>query len=67
MQARIGSYVHAQNGLAIEIVPETEAESAVLAAAWKHGHMETGYSDENPTVVTFLVRVFDTKAAEGDE
>jgi len=62
MKARIFAYVHAANGLSVEIVPETEAESAVLSAAWKHGYMDTAYSGEGPTTISFLVRTFHATA-----
>lgn len=64
MKVHVLSYVHAANGLAIEVVPETDAESAVLSAAWKHGSLETAYSSKSPTSKSFLVRVFQTTAKD---
>ena len=40
MTSKIISYEHASNGLSIEILPETDAERAVVHAIWKHGEMK---------------------------
>ena len=42
MNAKIISYEHASNGLSIEIVPETDAERAVVHAIWNHGKIKHG-------------------------
>ncbi len=56
MKTRVFSYMHEANGLAIEIVPETDTEEELLAAVWKHGTMETGHGK-------FLVRAFEQRDA----
>ena len=58
MKVRLYSYVHESNGLAVEVVPETSDEEELIAALWKFGQMETGYSETNQRTRCYIVRAF---------
>jgi len=67
MNVKVGSYLHASNGINIEVVPETDAEQDLLDAIWKHGYIDSGYSDENPRAKCYLIRAFDAQVVAGGE
>lgn len=41
MQAKLITYGHANNGLSLFVVPETDAERVLLRGLWEHGTLET--------------------------
>lgn len=41
MQVKLATYAAALNGVSLFVIPETEAERALLRGFWKHGKMET--------------------------
>lgn len=40
MKVALSSFVHSENGLALYVVPETDAERVLLRAMWQHGRLE---------------------------
>ena len=41
MKVQLITYEHSSNGLALFVVPETDAERALLRGLWRHGEMVT--------------------------
>lgn len=41
MQAKLITYEHSANGVALFVTPETAAERALLRGIWQHGEMKT--------------------------
>lgn len=58
MKARLYTYAHESNGIAVEVIPETTDEEAMLAALWRFGVMEINHSSDNPKSQGFIVRAF---------
>ena len=50
MKCEIITYEHADNGLALFVVPETDAERAILQGLWKRGELAlcNGVADRSP-------------------
>ena len=73
MKTRVFSFQHEGNGLALQLLAETEAEDALLNALWAFGTLERGYppSDESSRAnrQSYLVRAFCDKVtdAKGDK
>jgi hypothetical protein len=40
MKCKIVTYAHAENGVSLFAVPETEAERELLKGLWKHGELK---------------------------
>ena len=58
MKARLIRYVHESNGLSVEVIPETEDEQTFLDAIWEFGHLDSGYSSDNPRARSYSVRAY---------
>jgi len=43
MKVKLTSYAHADNGISLQIIPETDAEDAILRGFWRHGNLNTGH------------------------
>ena len=43
MYIKLKSYMSAENGLSLQIYPETNVEEELLRGFFKHGNMETGH------------------------
>lgn len=71
MQARVYTYVHESNGIAVEVIPETEAEDVLLDSLWRFGKKEIVHSEANPSSRGYIVRAFaclgKTEAAKATE
>ena len=50
MKCEIITYEQADNGLALFVVPETDAERSILQGLWKHGELTlcNGVADRSP-------------------
>lgn len=44
MKTKLKSYVHSENGLSLQLIPETEMEEGILTVIFKHGEMEITHS-----------------------
>jgi len=59
MKLKLYTYVHEANGLALQVIPETEPEQAILHALWKFGRLDiTNTADNRFSVAGFVVKAF---------
>lgn len=65
MKCRLYTYVHESNGIAIELMPETDVELHLLAGFWKFGRLEKAHGgDDVPHSEGFVVRAFKDAVTE---
>ena len=65
MKLKLYTYIHEANGLALQVIPETEPEQAILHALWKFGRLDiTNTADNRFSVAGFVVKAFQNTAAE---
>lgn len=43
MKVRLTTYLHSQNGVSLQLVPETPVEESLLKGVWNHGKLKTGH------------------------
>ena len=43
MKIKLVTYEHADNGISLQVIPETDEEEALLHGVFKHGKMELGH------------------------
>lgn len=46
MKVKLNDFVHEENGLALQLLPETETEGELLKAFLSHGRIESGHPCE---------------------
>jgi len=47
MKVKLYTFLHAANGLNIELIPETEQEFELLRGVWRHGKLNTCYANHS--------------------
>ena len=62
MKAELQSYMHAVNGLSLQLMPETETEAQLLKAIWAHGHLNTGHPCGAKWGTGYYISAFDKQA-----
>ena len=67
MKTKLFRFKHEVNGLAVEIIPETEAEHVVLDALWEWGKMEIVSSSKNPIGKGYVVVAFKSGLSSNKE
>lgn len=55
MKVKIVTYGHAENGISLQVIPETDEEEALLHGLWKHGRMELGHPSGEKGGIGFYV------------
>lgn len=43
MKIKLNTYHHSDNGISLQVVPETDEEESLLRGIWKHGKLDVGH------------------------
>jgi hypothetical protein len=43
MKVKVVNYKHPENGISIQMIPETEFECGILKGMWLHAELNTGH------------------------
>jgi len=58
MKVQIVNYVHPDNGISLQLMPETELEIALLKSFWTHGTLGTGHPCSAPGGTGYYITAF---------
>ncbi len=64
MKVEVHGYEHVENGISIQLIPETQAEVTLIKVAWKHGKMKKDSCSSSLSAFTteaFCIGVFAEK------
>lgn len=64
MNIKIKNYEHCENGISLQIVPETDAEEQLLKGIFKHGKLETGHPCKEFGNTGFYISCYNNKDSE---
>lgn len=58
MKVRLVTYQHESNGMAIQVMPETDVEVELLRSVWAHGRLATGHPCGGTGEIGFYIKAF---------
>ncbi len=58
MKVRLVTYQHESNGMAIQVMPETDAEVEILRSMWAHGRLAAGHPCGGTGGIGFYIKAF---------
>ena len=56
MKAKLITFNHSVNGMAVYVIPETDAERELLYGLWRHGYMTTGNGIADNSGIGFAIQ-----------
>ena len=64
MKLKLYTYVHEENGIALQVIPETEPEQVLLDALWRFGRLDIVHTCNNSVSTGFIVKAFQDAGTE---
>lgn len=64
MKAKLVTFEHSVNGMAVYVIPETDAEREFLRGLWRHGHMDITNGIADNSGIGFAIQ-WDWRREEG--
>lgn len=55
MKVKLVNYEHAENGVSLQLIPESDVEEQLLRSIWKHGKMNLGHPGKEQGGIGFYV------------